>query len=524
MIKVFIHVIKLSLITSLPILFFYCLSHFRKERINHRWSYIGGTLLLAILVIPIQFEVNSNVRVTSSQVIINRMNMSENISRIVKPVLLSSEVNAVSLTMSFGDLLLLVWIIGVVGYLLYNAFIYVKFISLVKRYSSHIKDEELLVNLNNEKLVTGVKRPVLIYLSEVIVSPMIIGIFKPTIYLPHMYEHIDIQYVLRHELLHLKRNDILLKLIITIIKSIYWFNPFVHLLGKMMNEVMELCCDEDVMKLSSDNNGIPYSETLLYMMKNIKNNVNPNVSQFIGGRKFMKHRIENILNIQAKKSGLLLTLLIVTLTLSVTVFMGCSVVSSQQNNTNENTEANDTSKEENEIIAQTSDEIEITDVTLNVIESFASEKNRDEDIESAVNQTHFADYDEIPSYRYFYNYINLDEDEELELMVYLIGMAFSGSGGSTLDIYDVVGNKLEYVHTMNLVHTPIYINDSMTNGWFDIILYVSGGGIEGNYRIIKNGEGYPLNPSIEDILPIDNYNVKEIINDEITAENGLRNE
>jgi hypothetical protein len=350
---------------------------------------------------------------------------------------------------------------------------------------------------------------------------MIIGPIKPRIYLPYLPKNIDSKYIIRHELLHLKRKDIILKPIISFVKAVYWFNPFVHLLSKMMNEDMELCCDEDVLKLSSNSNGISYSESLLFMMKNSNNNINTNVSHFIGGRKHMMYRIENILNTKNKMQGFLWGLFIIVLTFIVTIFVGCNVVSSEDAKHNEiykDTEVNE--KEEN----LTTESEKISDSVLNVMKTYASEDSKSEAIEFSVNQVHFSDYTEIPEYRYFYNYINLDEDEDQEIMVYLVGLEFSGSGGSTLDIYDIVDDTLVHVSTMTLVNNPIYISETITNGWHDIILYVSGGGAEANYRLMKFDETYPTNPSVEEILPINDYKVIEVINDDITPDNGIKNQ
>lgn len=47
-----------------------------------------------------------------------------------------------------------------------------------------------------------------------------------------------------HELVHLKRRDLIYKLIIFIGTTIHWFNPVIYLMSKISFEDLELSCDE----------------------------------------------------------------------------------------------------------------------------------------------------------------------------------------------------------------------------------------------------------------------------------------
>ncbi|WP_219710564.1 M56 family metallopeptidase, partial [Clostridioides difficile] len=58
----------------------------------------------------------------------------------------------------------------------------------------------------------------------------------------------ELKLIFRHELIHYKRKDNFLKLIMLIVNILYWFNPICYLLKKHFNEVCELSCDELVIK------------------------------------------------------------------------------------------------------------------------------------------------------------------------------------------------------------------------------------------------------------------------------------
>lgn len=74
---------------------------------------------------------------------------------------------------------------------------------------------------------------------------MLTGYFRPEIILPHTgYTDEELSFILRHELLHLKRNDILYQFITLIFISLHWFNPFVYLMARAIEIDGETSCDE----------------------------------------------------------------------------------------------------------------------------------------------------------------------------------------------------------------------------------------------------------------------------------------
>ena len=76
----------------------------------------------------------------------------------------------------------------------------------------------------------GIKKPVHIWVSELVSSPVTIGFLKPVILVPlAAINHLSAQQmeaVLLHELSHIRRYDYLINLIINFIQTILYFNPF----------------------------------------------------------------------------------------------------------------------------------------------------------------------------------------------------------------------------------------------------------------------------------------------------------
>lgn len=99
-------------------------------------------------------------------------------------------------------------------------------------------------------------------------SPCCIGVLKKRIFIPEKtYSEDELYYILCHECVHLQNNDFLTKLLIHIICVFYWWNPFVYLLKKDLNQSMEIRCDSVVAeKLSRQQR----SDYLSVMLKEFK--------------------------------------------------------------------------------------------------------------------------------------------------------------------------------------------------------------------------------------------------------------
>ena len=71
-------------------------------------------------------------------------------------------------------------------------------------------------------------------------SPMITGLFRPTLLLPHEdYEKADLEVILKHELIHFRRNDLWFKLLLILANALHWFNPFIYVMVREANRDIE---------------------------------------------------------------------------------------------------------------------------------------------------------------------------------------------------------------------------------------------------------------------------------------------
>ncbi len=156
-------------------------------------------------------------------------------------------------------------------------------------------------------------------------SPMVVGFLKPVLVLPDCdYSEEELFFVLQHEMIHIKRHDVLAKLLFAAANALHWFNPLIYIMRKEAVVDMELSCDEKVIQQAEYAVRKAYTETLLSTFSRQHKRGNFLTTQFYGGKKIMKKRFKNILAKSPKKNGLLLCICAVCITLISGMLIGCS--------------------------------------------------------------------------------------------------------------------------------------------------------------------------------------------------------
>ena len=135
-----------------------------------------------------------------------------------------------------------VWIVGIAALLIYTI---ISFLRL------------------KGKIGTAVLLRDNIYQSEAVVSPFVLGIIKPKIYLPFNMNGQDMDHVIAHEQAHIRRKDYLWKPLGFLILTLHWFNPMVWLGYVLLCRDIELACDEKVVKELNNEQRANYSQALL---------------------------------------------------------------------------------------------------------------------------------------------------------------------------------------------------------------------------------------------------------------------
>lgn len=211
------------------------------------------------------------------------------------------------------------YLAGAAAFLLYQGVSYALFRRTVRRWKRDVARADYAAMLSDTARDLGVGAPEMI-VCEAISTPAVTGLLRPRLLLPHeRYDVQELRYILRHELCHLKRRDMLLKLVLLAANAMHWFNPVVYLMLRQADEDIELACDS----AATDGLELPeraaYSRTLLAAVQSSVRAL-PATTCFGGTVERLKRRITNVLGAQKKRG-----LGVVALVLALTLTAGCAV-------------------------------------------------------------------------------------------------------------------------------------------------------------------------------------------------------
>lgn len=194
---------------------------------------------------------------------------------------------------SLFDILSYVWLAGMVILVIYSIVAYYR-LKVRLKCAEHMYDN--------------------IYSAKGLPSPFVMGITSPVIYIPTGLSNEEREYVLKHERVHIKRGDHIIKLFAFGVLTLHWFNPFCWLAFMLMSRDMEMSCDERVLR---DGSSIKiYGNALLSMATSTRF---PSPGPISFGEVGVKRRVKNILG--WKKPALWITVISVILCIgTVSVF------------------------------------------------------------------------------------------------------------------------------------------------------------------------------------------------------------
>jgi beta-lactamase regulating signal transducer with metallopeptidase domain len=109
-------------------------------------------------------------------------------------------------------------------------------------------------------------RNIRVKVSSDIRSPLTYGVLRPVILIP---KHVvsgsgrELDYLLAHELIHVKSFHVLWKWLLLLAACIHWYNPFVWVMYVLANRDLEIICDEAAVRLFDERRAGEYASVLL---------------------------------------------------------------------------------------------------------------------------------------------------------------------------------------------------------------------------------------------------------------------
>ena len=211
---------------------------------------------------------------------------------------------AAETTLSVSRLLLSVYLAGTAAFMFWQFGLYLSFRRSAGRWCREPSDGKIPVIFERLKSEEGIGKPIRIKICRKISSPVITGLIRPVLLLPHEdYERVDLEIILRHELVHFKRGDLGFKLLLICANAFHWFNPIIYAMVREANRDIEISCDEEVLKGADLHTRKRYGERILELTLGNRRQEVPVSTNFYSGKGMLKSRLEHIFDEREKKRG-----------------------------------------------------------------------------------------------------------------------------------------------------------------------------------------------------------------------------
>lgn len=296
-----------------------------KKLFGYSWHYYIWLCVLFVMVMPVRFNVNTkpapNIATqavqTQQTVVSEQPETTENIVQTAptqKPQLLQkATVIWDRIIYNRMNILAYLWLIGAIALMLLNVLRYI-------RLNIKIRKNSEVISCPETREYTD--RRINVRIWENVASPFITGIFRPMLILPKTeLSEEQLHNILRHEMTHFKRNDILYKWFAEFVKCVHWFNPMAWYVSKQIAAECEISCDMSVTKNMTDSEEMSYISTILSLLPTGKSKQLPLTTQMASSKKFLKRRFVMIKNKKTTSRFMsVLSAVIAAIMLSTTVF------------------------------------------------------------------------------------------------------------------------------------------------------------------------------------------------------------
>lgn len=228
-------------------------------------------------------------------------------------------------TVDITDILLTLWLAGVIACVLWQGIGYYRLIHSLKGTSRSVERADLHTILQEQCADLVIDREIPLRVSSAADCPMLAGFIHPTLYLPdERISRTDAAFIFRHELTHYKHGDLWLKLLLLAARCLHWFNPLVHLIARFAQEDIEAACDDAVVRGHDGAYRRAYGETILRSAIAQAQKRKALVSCFGDDKKTLMRRFEGLFDKSVKKRGVALVVMIALLvgSLSCTIAVG----------------------------------------------------------------------------------------------------------------------------------------------------------------------------------------------------------
>ncbi len=270
-----------------------------------KYKMLGWFLILVRLLLPVPHQQENRgvvveipnytfVEFDVSETDENEVEISENNqSDVSQPI---AEKQSVNWQLTTGNVVFGLWLAGVVAFAGYYLILHIKMSRKIEQERCLCEETVVLEKVKQYAQETGLRKLPKVYnMDGSYGSPFSTGIIRKSIYLSELpYIEKDLDYILKHELIHCKNHDVLLKFFILVANAVHWFNPLVWMMRGLVNQDMELICDEAVLLEATKEECRDYSEIIMSHITAEQTKHSALSTSYIQGTRFIKYRFQNI--------------------------------------------------------------------------------------------------------------------------------------------------------------------------------------------------------------------------------------
>jgi beta-lactamase regulating signal transducer with metallopeptidase domain/HEAT repeat protein len=171
------------------------------------------------------------------------------------------------------------------------------------RRTSTLSSPELVTLLRDGAAQLQTRRIPELRLTPEQISPTIFGVFHPVIVLPKglvaSLSEADLRVILLHELLHLKRGDLLWQTFQSVLTMLHFYNPFVWVASRRIALIREEAVDRSVIH-SGNSDPAAYAQTLVNVSRGCRELSWAGCLSIIEKRRQLRTRVERIMATRAE--------------------------------------------------------------------------------------------------------------------------------------------------------------------------------------------------------------------------------
>lgn len=296
------------------------------KQFSPTWQYVLWVGVLLIMVVPVSVKVPALVQpmqekqtiqtaspTAAEQTVTEQPAPVDTTEAPVGEILPFTEETALP-SIPWWDVLAVIWVLGALGSLGYRLAGYFRFGRYIRRTGEPME-------------LDGVPKRLRVCKTSAAVSPMVMGMIRPVLILPETaLTESRLPYVLRHELVHYRRGDIVWRWLAVLATSIHWFNPVIYVAAAQMQEACEISCDWCVVRSMEQAKRDDYMRVILELLAEAMAKKQILTTQMASEKKQLQRRFTMIRNqkpVGMKK--LLLSVCVGTALLGAAWLTGCTL-------------------------------------------------------------------------------------------------------------------------------------------------------------------------------------------------------